>query len=93
MTRSAGHTGLIFSGSPPSLFTASRIAAKSTTAGTPLLVQERQTFKMKKAGTDTLQTEIITSMTSICQILQHLKVFFSLTVWAVKNEDGCFMTV
>lgn len=36
MTRSAGHTGFIFSGSPPSLFTASRIAAKSTTAGTPL---------------------------------------------------------
>lgn len=36
MTRSAGHTGLIFSGSPPRVFTASRMAAKSTTAGTPL---------------------------------------------------------
>lgn len=40
MTRSAGHTGLIFSGSPPSCFTASRIAAKSTTAGTPLEREE-----------------------------------------------------
>lgn len=36
MTRSTGHSGLIRLGSPPSLLTASRIAAKSTTAGTPL---------------------------------------------------------
>lgn len=36
MTRSAGHIGFIFWGSPPSLLTASLIAAKSTTAGTPL---------------------------------------------------------
>lgn len=36
ITRSAGQTGFIFSGFPPSFFTASRIAAKSTTAGTPL---------------------------------------------------------
>ena len=36
MTRSAGVTGLIFAASPPSLSTASLIAAKSTTAGTPL---------------------------------------------------------
>lgn len=36
ITRSTGHSGLILPGSPPSLLTASRIAAKSTTAGTPL---------------------------------------------------------
>lgn len=36
MTRSAGQIGLMFSGSPPSFFTASRMAAKSTTAGTPV---------------------------------------------------------
>lgn len=36
MTKSAGQIGLIFSGFPPSIFTASRMAAKSTTAGTPL---------------------------------------------------------
>ena len=36
ITRSAGHTGLIFSGSPPNRLTASLMAAKSTTAGTPL---------------------------------------------------------
>lgn len=36
MTRSTGQSGLIRLGSPPSLLTASRIAAKSTTAGTPL---------------------------------------------------------
>ncbi len=36
MTKSAGQRGLIFYGSPPSLFIASLIAAKSTTAGTPL---------------------------------------------------------
>lgn len=40
MTSSAGHTGLIFSGSPPSCFTVSRMAAKSTTAGTPLEDEE-----------------------------------------------------
>ena len=36
MTRSAGQTGLITEGSPSRDFTASRMAAKSTTAGTPL---------------------------------------------------------
>ena len=36
MTRSAGQTGLILEGSPLRSFTASLIAAKSTTAGTPL---------------------------------------------------------
>ena len=36
MTRSTGATGLILAGSPPRFLTASRIAAKSTTAGTPL---------------------------------------------------------
>ena len=36
MTISAGVKGLIFDGSPPNLFTASLIAAKSVTAGTPL---------------------------------------------------------
>ena len=37
ITRSTGQSGLILSGSPPSLLTASRMAAKSTTAGTPLM--------------------------------------------------------
>ena len=37
MTRSTGHRGLILDGSPPSLLMASLIAAKSTTAGTPLM--------------------------------------------------------
>ena len=36
ITRSTGHSGFIVAGSPPNLLTASRIAAKSTTAGTPL---------------------------------------------------------
>ncbi len=36
MTRSTGLSGLIFSGSPPSLARASRMAARSTTAGTPV---------------------------------------------------------
>ena len=36
MTRSTGTSGLIFFGSPPSDFMASRIAARSTTAGTPV---------------------------------------------------------
>ena len=36
MTSSAGHSGLIFLGSPPRSFIASRIAAKSTTQGTPV---------------------------------------------------------
>ena len=36
MTRSTGASGLIFFGSPPSRFIASRIAARSTTAGTPV---------------------------------------------------------
>lgn len=39
ITRSAGQTGFIFSGFPPNFFTASRIAAKSTTAGTPLGIE------------------------------------------------------
>lgn len=36
MTKSTGQRGLIFFGSPPNLATASLIAAKSTTAGTPV---------------------------------------------------------
>jgi hypothetical protein len=36
MTSSAGTSGLIFAGSPPSAAMASRIAARSTTAGTPV---------------------------------------------------------
>ncbi len=36
MTRSTGTSGLIFCGSPPRFFIASRIAARSTTAGTPV---------------------------------------------------------
>ena len=36
MTRSTGTSGLILSGSPPSAAIASRIAARSTTAGTPV---------------------------------------------------------
>ena len=36
MTSSTGCSGLIFFGSPPSVFIASRIAARSTTAGTPV---------------------------------------------------------
>lgn len=45
MTKSTGHNGLIFYGSPPSLFIASLIAAKSTTAGTPV-----KSCKMTRAG-------------------------------------------
>ncbi len=36
MTSSAGSSGLIFLGSPPMRFMASRMAARSTTAGTPV---------------------------------------------------------
>ena len=36
MTSSAGASGLTFCGSPPSLTMASRIAARSTTHGTPV---------------------------------------------------------
>ena len=36
MTSSAGTSGLIFAGSPPIAAIASRIAARSTTAGTPV---------------------------------------------------------
>jgi hypothetical protein len=36
ITSSAGCSGLIFSGSPPSSFIASRMAARSTIAGTPV---------------------------------------------------------
>ena len=36
MTSSAGDSGLMESAEPPSLTTASRIAARSTTAGTPV---------------------------------------------------------
>lgn len=36
MTISAGESGLIFAGSPPRAFTASRMVARSTTQGTPV---------------------------------------------------------
>ena len=36
MTRSTGTSGLIFLGSPPARFMAERMAARSTTAGTPV---------------------------------------------------------
>jgi hypothetical protein len=45
MTKSTGQSGLIFWGSPPSLFMASLMAAKSTTAGTPV-----KSYKMTRAG-------------------------------------------
>lgn len=45
MTKSTGHKGLIFYGSPPNLFIASRIAAKSTTAGTPV-----KSYRITRAG-------------------------------------------
>jgi len=48
ITRSAGQIGLMDSGSPPSRFTVSRIAAKSTTAGTPL---KKRLWRMSGAGT------------------------------------------
>ena len=47
ITKSAGHIGFIFSGSPPSLLTASLMAAKSTTAGTPLQTTMRNTNLLK----------------------------------------------
>ena len=40
MTKSTGTTGLILAGSPPNFLTAFLIAAKSTTAGTPLRESE-----------------------------------------------------
>ena len=36
MTKSTGHKGLTFDESPPNLATASLIAARSTTKGTPV---------------------------------------------------------
>lgn len=45
MTKSTGQSGFIFYGSPPSLFIASLIAAKSTTAGTPV-----KSYKITRAG-------------------------------------------
>ena len=54
MTRSTGHNGFIFAGSPPSLVTASRIAAKSTTAGTPV-----KSYKMTLAGKNGISTTYV----------------------------------
>ncbi len=45
MTRSTGTRGLIFFGSAPSRFTAARIEARSTTAGTPV-----KSWRMTRAG-------------------------------------------
>ena len=45
MTSSAGMSGLIFVGSPPRACMASRIAARSTTAGTPV-----RSCRMTRAG-------------------------------------------
>lgn len=47
ITRSTGQSGLILSGSPPSLLTASRMAAKSTTAGTPLKKKKKITVPLQ----------------------------------------------
>jgi hypothetical protein len=51
ITRSAGHYGLILSGSTPNLLTASLIAARSTTAGTPV-----KSYKMTLAGLKGIST-------------------------------------
>ena len=45
MTRSTGTSGLIRCGSPPARFMADRIAARSTTAGTPV-----KSCRMTRAG-------------------------------------------
>ena len=45
MTRSTGTSGLILLGSAPMRFTASRMAARSTTHGTPV-----KSWRMTRAG-------------------------------------------
>lgn len=45
MTKSTGHKGLIRLGSPPKRFIASRMAARSTTAGTPV-----KSYRITRAG-------------------------------------------
>ena len=52
MTRSAGQMGLILAGSPPNLLTASRILAKSTTAGTPVKSCKRTRLGLKGISTE-----------------------------------------
>ena len=53
MTRSVGQMGLIFIGSPPSRLTASRMAAKSTTTGTPLVTQTTDFHNHRHSTGDT----------------------------------------
>lgn len=51
MTKSTGHYGLILFGSPPNLLVASLIAAKSTTAGTPV-----KSYKITLEGLNGIST-------------------------------------
>ena len=52
MTSSTGWSGLIFFGSPPIRFIASRIAARSTTAGTPVKSWSRTRLGRKAISRD-----------------------------------------
>ena len=52
MTSSTGWSGLIFLGSPPIRFMASRIAARSTTAGTPVKSWSRTRLGRKAISRD-----------------------------------------
>ena len=56
MTRSAGTSGLIRLGSPPSSAIASRIAARSTTQGTP--VKSCITTRAGRKGTSAAEPEL-----------------------------------
>jgi len=53
MTRSTWHSGLILLGSPPSSFIAVRIAARSTTAGTPV-----KSYNRTRAGLNGISTSL-----------------------------------
>ena len=52
MTSSAGWSGLILEGSPPSVSMASRMAARSTTAGTPV-----KSCMSTRAGRNAISTD------------------------------------
>ena len=73
MTRSTGHSGLILEGSPPSLFMASLIAAKSTTAGTPLWWLNRRMIYVKSWRITLAGLKGIS--TSFFELLDQSKIF------------------
>lgn len=81
MTRSTGTSGLILFGSPPSLSIASRIAARSTTAGTPV-----KSWSNTRAGLNGISSDLVELVSQ--SRMRSISVFLTLNSSQLRTADS-----